>query len=86
MKPYRRGIFRVVKNFTGTGYWVQANSDTSGWVPIMHHDYLGSARLRVRNLHAACCSMVELAMQLPPTAQRYIKTGKLRKSKPSKKS
>jgi hypothetical protein len=90
-KPYVRGGFRAVKtqprpedypNFWH--YEVQAKArrgDENGepvWVTIEAFDYLGNARLRVRNLHAACCAHFELGElpSMPHRARRYIKTGK----------
>jgi len=59
-KPYRRGDFRVIKRPV-FGYQVQVKDRHDDWHDLgCSFDYLGNARLRVRNLHAACCIMADL--------------------------
>lgn len=84
MKPYTRGDFRAIKTATGF-YQIQSRDRDGFWNSIgCSFDYLSNARLRVRNLHAACCVPFELIEQpgFPNFAKRYIQTGKSKLTTP----
>jgi hypothetical protein len=71
MKPYTRGNFRVVKRLYFGTYQIEARErDTTNWFPIfVSFDYLSTARLKVRNLHAAARSLWEVADLVPPNSK-----------------
>jgi len=94
-KPYQRGIFRAIKTtphpekfpkFQHYEIQVAPYSTLQGgvysdWVTIDAFDYAGNARLRVRNLHAASCTHIDLVdsaawESFSDTARRYVRTGK----------
>ena len=85
MKPYTRGNFRVIKRREFNGYQVQVYIEKGdSWLDLgCSFDHLGNARLKVRNLHAACYTHLEVceSKDLNFPGRRYIKTGKLAKSK-----
>ncbi len=74
LKPYVRGGFRAIKTRPKpysapkfTHYEVQAKvygKEHDCWVTIEVFDYLGNARLRVRNLHAACAVTIDIREEL----------------------
>jgi hypothetical protein len=84
---YTRGDFRVVKYDAFYGYQVQARHRHGTWQDIfVSFDYLGNARRRVRNLHAACCTHLEVSDYVPglPKAKRRRKAPKPLDLKPCK--
>lgn len=97
MKTYTRGDFRAIGPVTPHPetipqyrcFDLQARKIKRGplgeedeWFTIESFDYASTAKLRVRNLHAACCISVDLVEHVDrfvigEMAKRYVKTGKL---------